>query len=295
MINWDDVRLFLAVARAGGLAGAAGAANSSAPTLGRRILALERDLGVALFERHRLGYDLTPAGREFLGQAKAMEQGAMALERWRMAIDPAAVVKIAAGPWTNSFIAGHLHELQPLVSSPNSQKFEPIRVELLTGISFVDLARREANLGIRNRRPHQQGLACRKIGEVEFAIYGAAQYVDNHPAARSSDRFEHCDWVVLPSSKGQVPSLLWLEQYLLRPALFSCSSVHGVLEAAGSGAGLCILPIFIGDNDDRMVRVSETIAELKSSRWLVSHDDDRHNKPIRLIADRLVKLFAQRT
>lgn len=283
MLNWEDIRLFLAVARAGGLVGAKTTTQLSAPTLGRRILALEHELGVTLFDRHRLGYDLTTAGQELFERSIALEQSASSIERWRTTIDPQPVVKIAAGAWTSSFISQHLQELQ----SPKSS----IRIEIMTGIDILNIARRETSLGIRNKRPHQTGLASRKIGQVEFAIYGSPGYIRANPDAQTEARFEACNWVTQSPQSGKVPSLAWLEQRMPRPGHIVCSSPHTILDAATNDAGLCILPCFIGEQT--LTRVSETIDELLSNRWLVSHDDDRHNQPIKTISNRLAKLFRE--
>lgn len=283
MINWDDIRLFVAVARAGGLAGATKTTNLSPPTLGRRLLALEQNLGVTLFIRHRSGYDLTPAGHELLARSATLEQGAMAIEQWRTIIDPRPTIKIAAGSWTASFIAKNIGQILPRDNS--------VRIELLSGAGFLDLSRREANLGIRNKRPHQTGLAGRKIGQVEFAIYGAQSYVAQNPAALSPERFQTCEWVTLSAQAGPTPSLSWLEQYMPRPARITCTSSQAILDAANAAAGLCVLPCFVGDNQPRLTRVSDTIQSLASTRWLVSHDDDRHTKSLRMVANQVANLF----
>lgn len=185
MLNWDDIRLFIAVARAGGLAGAVSTTKLSPPTLGRRIRTLEHSLGVILFDRHRSGYDLTIAGRELLERSAALEHGAAAIERWQIVLDPRPVIRIA-----------------------------------------------------------------------------------------------------------KVPSLAWLERSMPHPPQITCSSSPVVLAAVLGGAGLCVLPRFIGDSDRRLVPVSDSIEALASTRWLVSHDDDRHMQPLRLVADRLAHLFS---
>lgn len=285
MLNWDDIRLFRAVAQAGGLAGAAAQTQLSPPTLGRRILALEQQLGIALFERHRLGYKLTLAGEEFLERTKLLEQGALSIEHWRLMIAPSPVVKIAAGAWTSSYIAKHIHTLLPATHKNR------VNIEIITGISFLDMLRRETNLGIRNIRPHQTGLAGRKIGQVDFAIYGAPDYIKKMPQAKSDERYEACEWITLSSQTGNLPSLNWLEQRIAQSPRIRCSSPPIVLDAALAGAGLCILPRFIGDQTQKLTCVSHSITALRSTRWLVSHDDDRHNKPIRTLANQLAKLF----
>ncbi len=283
MINWNDIKIFRAVSRFGGLAGAEAETGLSAPTLGRRISALERSLGSQLFRRHRLGYDLTAAGQEFLERTQSFEHGAVAVERWQAARVPEPLVRVAAGAWTSTFLAQNLEAI--LGADTNT------RLEILTGVGFIDLSRREANLGIRNRRPHQIGLAGRKIGEVNFAIYGAPSYLKAAPGAETAARYEQCQWVTLSARGGAIPSLTWLEQLMSRPAQVVCSSPNTVFDAVINGAGLCVLPCFIAESEPRLRRVSDTITDLKSTRWLVSHDDDRHEKPIRQIAKRLAELF----
>lgn len=285
MLNWEDIQIFVAVARAGGLAGAVATTKLSPPTLGRRIQNLEQELGITLFDRHRTGYNLTSAGKELFDRSATFEQGAIAIERWREFADPQPIVKIAAGAWTSTYIARNIQKLLP--------EKELLRIELVSGSQFLDLSRRAANLGIRNKRPHQTGLACRKIGQVEFAIYGSKTYVQSHPACETSDRYENCDWVTLLSATGNLPSMVWLEQYMPNPARISCSSTQAVLAAVISGAGLCILPCFIGNTEPDLEIVSEKIKDLTSTRWLVSHDDDRHNKPLRLVANRLATILKQ--
>ena len=222
-MNWDDLRLFLAVARAQGLAGARAATGSSAPTLGRRMHSLERVLGAVLFERRRDGYILTAAGRELLDRARALEQGALAIERWSASLDPQPVVRIAAGPWTSTFLARHA----ALIAG------EAARIEILTDAGLADLSRREANLGIRNQRPQLTGLAGRRLGRVAFAIYGRPGFLSSVP--QGEDRFANCDWLVL-SSAPSVPSVRWLDQHLRRPARLTCSMAAALLEAARAGA-----------------------------------------------------------
>lgn len=284
MIDWDDLRLFLAVARAGGLAQAAAAAAASPPTLGRRMLVLEQALGVELFERRRNGYDLTRAGQQLLERAETLEQGALSVERWRAAIDPPPSVRIAAGAWTSAFIARHAGRLR--------EGEAELSLELLTGAGMADLARREANLGIRNRRPDHGGLAGRRLGRVEFAVYGARAALAEQPEAGDERRFERCDWVTFAPDGPSVPSAAWLERQLRHPASLRCSAPQAVLDAALAGIGLCVLPCFVGDREAGLGRASGPIPELGHDQWLVSHDDDRHSPPIRRVADRLFRLFA---
>jgi DNA-binding transcriptional LysR family regulator len=155
----------------------------------------------------------------------------------------------------------------------------------------ADIARREANLGIRNHRPTAPGLAGRRLVRVEFAVYGAPSYVAKHPEAYKESRFRRCEWLAFSPPGVSVPSAMWLEQRLECIALLRCSAPNPLLDAAISGAGLCVLPCFIGDGENGLTRLSDPLPELSHDQWLVSHDDDRRNQAIRHVATSLSRLI----
>ncbi len=282
-LNWDDLRLFLAVARAGGLAKAAPATDVSSPTLSRRMRAFERAVGVVLFDRRRDGYEITAAGRELLVHAEEVEKGALTIERWRTAADPRPLVRIAAGAWTSAFLA---RRMACLIDGA-----EDLRIEVLTSVSAADLLRREANLGLRNRRPEINGLAGRRLAQVAFAVYGADALVRGDAKAGDARRFAACPWVAFAPPGPKPPSAVWLDEHLPREARLTCSTPHAALEAAVGGVGLCILPCFIGDTTTGLWRASGIVADLTHDQWLVSHDDERHDKRIRQVAGRIAELI----
>ena len=216
-LDWNDLRLFLAVARGGGLAGGARAVRASAPTLGRRILTLERALGVKLFARHQQGYELTADGLDLLAHAEKVERAVLGIERWRTASAPEAVVTIAAGAWTGAFLARNIGEL--------IADDDRVRVEIKTGSASEDLLRRQANLGLRNRRPETPGLAGKQLGTVAFAVYGAKSLVRQHPEAKDNEaRYKHCAWIGFHPPGPLVPSAVWLAARLKAEPKLSCSS-----------------------------------------------------------------------
>lgn len=281
--RWDDLRLFLVVARAGGLAGAARGSGVSPPTLGRRMTSLEQGLGKQLFLRHRDGYDLTSEGRDLLQLAEALKLNALNVDRWRDSNESGIVVKIAAGAWTSAFVARHIGEL---VSEDDGTA-----IELVTGTSPADLLRREANLGIRNRRPETAGLAGYRLTRVEFAIYGARGYVEENTVAGDHRRFGKCRWIVFAPPGPRTPSAVWLDEHLSQAPIVRCRAAQEVLEATASGSGLCVLPCFMGDSHAGLARASDIIAELGHEQWLVSHDEDRRNRHIRRVSERLKALI----
>jgi len=281
--NWDDARLFLAVARSGGLSGAVSVTRVSAPTLGRRMSSLERSLGVQLFARHRNGYELTASGKEFLELCNSLELGALDIERWRFATEADPVVRIAAGTWTSTFLARHISSLTGAA--------EKLAIEIVSGAGDVDLLRREANLGLRNRRPVATGLAGRRLVEVNFAVYGEKSYVRQFPEALDDRRYTDCQWIAYSPSGPRVPSSVWLSEKISGDAQIKCSTAQAMLEATAAKAGLCVLPCFIGDSDTRLARASEIVRELQHHQWLVTHDDDRRIPHIAEVSKRLAKLI----
>lgn len=282
-LGWDDLRLFLAVARAGGLAGAARAIGVSAPTLGRRMTSLEQCLGRELFVRQRDGYELTGAGKDFLHLAEAVELDALKIDRWRTSEGVGAVVRIAAGAWTSAFIARHVGNLV--------EEREGTQIELVTGTSAADLLRREANLGLRNRRPEVPGLAGYKLARVAFAVYGAHAFLRESEEAGDQRRFAACRWITFSPPGPKTPSAVWLDAHLKQAPVLRCRSAQEVLEAARSGFGLCVLPCFVGDASGELARASGNIDELEHDQWLVSHDEDRQQRHIRRVSKRLRELM----
>ncbi len=285
-INWDDIRLFLAVANAGGLTAAVPETGLSAPTLNRRISEFEKVLAVRLFERRAKGYALTSAGRDLMERVQPMAEQARGVATWREGLDPRPRVRIACGYWTGVYIARNLGALQASLEGE-------VRIDILSGARFLNLSRREADLAVRNILPTQQGLARRRIGRVDFAVYASPDYLVAHPDAYTSRRAETCDWVVPDASAATGASALWLSRHLERPASVSCDTPHALLEAVCGGAGLCVLPCFVGESAVGLQRCSDAIEGLGHTQWLVSHDVSRKERPIKRVAAALYDLFSR--
>lgn len=282
-LSWDELRLFVSVARAGGLSGAIHTTDVSSPTLSRKMTHLEDALGFRLFERLQTGYVLTEEGRQLLAYAQQMEEQYKLIDVWREQGNPKPVVKITAGSWTSVFITRHLHLLGDGEIMP--------RIHLLSDANFLNFSRREADIGIRNQRPEQQGLARQRIGAVTFAIYGQQSYVDRSPEALTESRFKSCNWVALTGTGATGKSSHWLNKRIGSSAQVVCSTPISVLEAAANGAGLCILPCFIGSTDSRLIQCSAPIDELTHTQWLITHDEGRKLPHIKQITKNLFKLF----
>ena len=275
-LSWDDLKLFLDVARLGGLSAAAGTTGLSAATLGRRVTMLERQIGEPLFVRRQTGYQLTAAGEELLRRAEDVEVAILSLTRWRDGNLGDRIVRVSAGSWTSSFISSHVDELWSVDDG--------IRVELVTAYEKLDIGRRAVDLGLRSSRPTEPGLAGRQIGKVAHAIYSGTRLINGIAAGL---------FVGVTGPAGEIASARWLMAQHGERIGVRGNDPHSVRELVAAGAGLSVFPCFVGDSDPRLVRVASPITELLTEQWLVSHHEERHRPEIRKIADRIAALMKE--
>ena len=264
--DWDDLRLFLAVARKGGLAAAALETGKSAPTLGRRMLALERCTGRELFRRMPRGYELTDDGKALLSDAAALESRVMPL----LASDAdrlAPIVKISAGHWMTYLLCQNVGELV------GGRK---VRLRFIAADDVSDIGRREALIGIRNRRPEAPGLAGRKIGRIRFAVYAVDGSID-----------------VWARVIGNTPSALWVGERAQDGASIEVTSPRNALDLALAGKARAVLPVFMGHRLDPLKQLSKTIGELEHEQWLVTHHEDRFMSEVREVIDRVFQVLRE--
>jgi DNA-binding transcriptional LysR family regulator len=266
-VRWEDLSAFLAVARTGGLSAAARSTGSSAPTLGRRMRALERTVGRELFVRRSHGYDLTDAGRTMLAE---LESIAGRIERItaRPAGDAPPLVKLSAGTWTTLVL---VRRLRDLVNDP-----QDVRIRFLAAEDILNIGRREAVIGIRNRQPAEKGLAGRKLARVHFAPYSAPGAPDG--------------WIKV---HADTPSARWVASNSGDSIAHEVSHPRLALDMALAGVGRVILPTFIGDAEAGLERAGDPIPEISHDQWLVTHDDDRSLPEVRRTIDRVVGILGR--
>lgn len=267
--DWDDLRLFLAVSRLGGLSAARAATGLSPATLGRRITALEREVGVPLFKRLQTGYRLTGAGQDLFAHAEEVERAMAGVARWQEGAQTQRAVRLSAGNWTTDFLARHIGQIW----TPG----EPM-IEFVAANARVDIGHRAADIGIRNTRPEDPHLAGRRIGRVAFALYRARRGGDEDSI------------IGLSGDTSSTPSARWLDALYGPRVRLKGNSVHAVRELIASGAGVSVLPCFVGDSDQRLVRGAPIIEELSTEQWLVAHHEERHVPAIRNLIERIAKL-----
>lgn len=271
-MDWDAYRCFMTVARAGGLTGAAQATGLSPATIGRRMLELEERTGRALFVRSQTGYELTGDGRFLFEQLQEMEAAARKVESWRQEGEGATVVRIAAGTWGAWLIAENF----PAICTER----DSFGIALSIGEARANLAYRESDVGIRAFEPEEAYLASRLIGEVAYAAYRQKN------APGGAERF-----MAVAREDAISAYLRWPHEHAQTRIVATVTRPRSLLDLARAGAGLAILPCFVGDLDPLLERAGEEIEALRHRQWIVMNNEDRHRRDIRTVVDRMTRLF----
>ena len=285
-LNWDDLRVFLAVAREGSLSAAARQLKVTQPTAGRRLRALEESLSARLFDRLPQGFVPTPAGAALLPLAEEMERSAQAVERRQASIADSVkgTVRVSIGEVMAQFLTAHLPEL--------CARLPEIEIEIPVSHLHANLSRREADLVIRECLPENPGLIARRLGEIGFAVYGSRDYVAGNPAARSEARYRDCVWAGFDEAHNYFAGQKWLLEKLEgRPLSVRVNDAMVLHDAVRNGVGLGVLACFAADADSGLIRLSPTIPGVTSVQHLIVHRDLRRVPGVRAVMDALVELF----
>jgi DNA-binding transcriptional LysR family regulator len=276
-MNWDDLRYFVALARAGSLSAAARHLNAEHTTVARRVAALEATLHTKLFERAAKGYRLTAQGEEFAALAYRIEGEVLGIERLADASDAgvAGVVRVSAPPAIASY---YLTEKLALLR----QAYPRIIVELIGDSLAANLSRRDADIAVRLSQPEDGAMVARRVGAIAHALYGAKAYL-----AATSDRDRQ--YLGYDESLEHVAQQQWvLSLAAHRTLVFRSNELACLHRAIVAGVGLGALPRFMGDPDERLQRVPmRNEAEATREVWLLVHSDLRRSPRIRVVLDHL--------
>jgi DNA-binding transcriptional LysR family regulator len=283
--DWDDLRVFLTLARDGKLAAAARRLEVSHPTVARRVKALEESIGARLFDRLPDRFVLTAAGEELLADAQAMERAAESIHRRSAGLGDTfhGTVRLSAGEAMAGFLAGHLPRLR--------HNMKCIEIELISSHQLANLSRREADLMIREQVPDLASIVTRKLCRVAYAVYAGA---DLKPVECSRDALRHLSWIGFDEDHGYMPGQSWVLDLLqgARPAV-RVNNWLVLRDAVRAGAGLAVLPCYLGDGDPRLRRVGAILREVVADQWLLVHRDLRALPRVRAVMDALVRLFQE--
>jgi DNA-binding transcriptional LysR family regulator len=272
VLNWDDLRHFLAIAREGSIGAAAKSLRVNQSTTQRRLLALEQRLGCVLVERHVTGYQLTPQGKILVASVSSVEAAVDAVQRQVASFDNKDVGPVRV---TCLVTVGQRIVKSGLLDAFHTRHPGMI-VELLMEQRVLDLSKGEADIAIRGGTPGSGALVARKIAEVPWGIYASRAFVERHgyPAApRDIERFTVVDLI---DELENVPAVRWMRSHASQARITArCANVPSVHLAVKSGAGLAPLPTVYAAKDADLVNVLGSLPELNYPMFLVTHKDLR--------------------
>ena len=283
-MDWDYLRYIRALAIGGTLAKAGEILGVHQTTVLRRLDQMEEQLGVQFFERNQNGLQLTPVGEMAFREAERLATDMDNLERKLVGQDGAPVgkVRIAAED-------AMLNELLSPILAELVREYPAIEREVLTDNDVANLSHREADLTLRPDNKPQATLEGERIAAVESAVYGAAKYcrrnrnmdVENHP--------EGCTWIVPDETFSHLATGRWYRKHLKNvSSAIRCNSLQSMHALARAGAGLAVLPCYLGEPAKELRRLSDPLEGESVDLWLHVNQDTQQMARVRLVMEFLV-------
>lgn len=279
--DWQDLRVFLALGRHGSLSAAARILGVNHATIARRLHALEESMGERLVERRPDGYVLTAAGTQVLSAASDMEAAARSIGRREDGDSLHGLVRVNAPPaLSQGFLAQRLAGL--------AAEHAGLDVDLATDIRAVSLERHETDIAIRMSRPEDGDVIARRLGVVGYGFY-ATPVLCQRIAAGEAPVFISFDEADL-----HVPEAAWLSRQFPRARVaFRAGNQAMQAVAALSGAGVALLPHYIGGAMAGLQPCALGAVPPMRDMWMLTRRRDRHDPLIRMVAERIVAMFEQ--
>lgn len=283
MLDWNDLRYFLAVAREGSTLAAGRALRTSQTTVARRIAALERALGLPLFDKRQAGYVLTPAGEGLLARATSVEQAASAFTEAAAAEarDVSGTVRITTEEvYALTLIAPLLTELHDL--------HPEIVIDLDSSQAVRALGEGEADIALRATKAQETaaGLAGRQLCIDDWSLYCSRGYAERHGVPATRAELQNHAFIGGGGGNLWIHYQAWLRELGLEAqvAMHHATS-GGLLAGVRSGFGIAVLPCIVGDSDPDLVRCLPPRDNHGRVLWLLTHERVRHAPRVRIVID----------
>ncbi|AYM82662.1 MULTISPECIES: LysR family transcriptional regulator [Agrobacterium] len=287
-MNWDDVRLFLSVARSGQFLSAARKLGVNHATLSRRISALEAAIGTQLFLRSTNGCELTEEGQRLLAGAERMETEMLNAQANLGRVDTAVAgtVRIGAPDGLGvSFLAPRLGRL--------TARYPDLKIQLVPVPRSFSLSQREADIAITIERPEQGRLMFSKLTDYSLGLYASADYLAEYGTPADIEALKRHRRIGYVEDLIFSPSLNFTGEIMRDwDAAFEISSATGQTEAVRSGAGIGILHNYIAGQYPELLRIMPHLT-ISRSYWTAYHESARQLVRVRTVVDFLQELVAE--
>jgi len=290
MVDWDDLRFFLAITRAGSLSAAARELRCTQSTVGRRLASLEACLGLRLLNRTPGGYVPTSAGQAIVERAARVEAEVLAVERIATGRDARLEGKV-----TVACIESVANTILAPCFAALHRDYPGLTIELLPAKRRLSLPARDADILIHQVRPEQHEVIVRRIGSIEFGLYASPDYLERFGVPDFRDGGAGHRVIALPDDLGRLPQIRWLADLATKARIvLKTGSYENRLYAALAGDGIACLPRFHGDEVLGLRRLHDLpipapVVEL----WLALHKDNRNNRRIRTVVQAITKAVSR--
>lgn len=278
MFDWEDMRVFAALAKTGTLASAARVLGVNHATVGRRVASLERALAVPLIDRLARSTALTANGAAIAEIAAQMEEAAGAvIARTGGARGLSGAVSLGCPP----VLAGS-------IVIPGLAPFRDLHPELAVTVSvlpaFAAFDRGGQDLAIRLTRPEQPAHLLRRLGSISFGLYATRE-----TASRPEEEWR---FIGYDGELDHLTQQRWLTDYAgYRPIPFRTTDMMSQLAAVRAGMGIALVPRFLADPLPDLVRVDPGAVPPRRSIWLTIYSQVEKAPAVRAVADHLTEMF----
>ena len=282
--DWNDLRYFLAVSRAGSLAGAARNLGVRHTTVGRRIEALEAALSASLFTRTPEGFALTEAGSAITPLAEEAERAADAVER-RVAGEDERIdglVRVTTSEAFTGFLVRRLTELRA--------RHPDLTVDVLSTNASLDLSRGEADIALRLVPTEAAELVSRRLCDAGWSLYAAESYVEQMETPLDPADLSGHSVVGFDETMAGTPGAQWLDTHCEGAhVVMRCNSLIAALNATIVGMGVCAVPCFLADAEPTLTRLTEVVVGARGI-WVVFHPDMARIRRVRTVIDFIIEI-----
>ena len=283
-LEWNDLRVVLAVCRRGTLSGAARDLGVNHSTVFRRIIAIERKISVRLFERLATGYVMTEAGETMLASAERVETEVFSLSRKLLGGD----LRLSGCLRVTAPDALTIEVLMPYIVR-FCRTYPDIELDLSVENALLDLSQREADVAIRSTIMPPDMAVGHRLCKLGVTLYGSVKYLDE----QADSNIKRYTWLMPGRGLDWFSANQWLERHYpgARIALRS-NTLPGLFEAVKLGLGIAPLPFFIADADAELRRVIPPPKEFESELWLLTHPDLRRTARVSVFVDFMTEAIA---
>ncbi len=282
-LDWNAIKIFLSVARTGGLSLAAKELSISHSTVFRRIEALEKDLGARLFDRQTGQYSLTDAGRALFERADRMADIADDVARNVIGVEKGlrGVVRITApASFAYHFLPGYFEEIRTA--------FPDIDLELLTSNSVYNLSDRRADIAVRVSSSPPDHLVGRKVQDLSWAIYTAASDAN---IAKGFDDLSSGSVIGGAGDAISHRAFEWLDKHHKEKVGYRADDLTSMAHMAARGLGYALLPTDLAIAG--LKRLFEVPQITPNRLWVLTHPDLRQVDRIKTVMGRLASALAK--